>query len=53
MLSDMYKYKKAVRGILADTISLKRTLICLTFILITKEDSPIVSPEYIVNTHSV
>ncbi len=53
ILSDKREYEEAVGGILAETMGLGKTLICLALILVTKGHGPMVPPEYTVNTPPV
>lgn len=53
ILSEMREYDEALGGILAETMGLGKTLICLAVILATKGHGPHVPPEYSVDTHPV
>lgn len=53
ILNDKREYEETRGGILAETMGLGKTLICLTVILATKGHGPGVPPEYSVGTEPV
>ncbi|KAA6415084.1 MAG: hypothetical protein FRX48_01836 [Lasallia pustulata] len=53
ILSGKREYEEALGGILAETMGLGKTLICLAVILATKGYGPKVPPEYLVDTEPV